>query len=136
MWKSREIATLKSGGGGLAFYLGKPYSGEAHARTEDGGLKVWTFMEGSEDGPFTVWNASGKLILLGVRRHPYGKVGPWHEWDEEGRLLSETIYDALGNRIIHRELDENLNFVKQERFEPTTLQTDPETGRQSPAPWL
>ncbi|GHC83820.1 hypothetical protein GCM10007079_25260 [Nocardiopsis terrae] len=58
-----------------------------------------------------IWSPSGKLTLQGVHQDPYGPVGPWHEWDEQGRLLRETIYDALGNKIIHRELDENLNIV-------------------------
>ncbi|WP_211718971.1 hypothetical protein [Nocardiopsis sp. MG754419] len=79
---------------------------------------------------------SKKIIMLGVRRSPHGPVGPWHEWDEQGRLLRETIYDALGNRIIHRELDEDQNIIRQEHFEPAALLTDARTGEQRPAPWL
>lgn len=103
---------------------------------ENGRKELRTFIEGLEDGPVLIWNPSGKLIAQGNRCHLYGLVGPWHEWDEQGRLLREIIYDALGNKIIHRELDENQNIVKQERFEPATLMTDPETGEQHPAPWL
>ncbi|OKI22041.1 hypothetical protein A6A08_20515 [Nocardiopsis sp. TSRI0078] len=75
-------------------------------------------------------------MLQGLRQNPHGPVGPWHEWDEEGRLLRETVYDALGNRIIVRELDEHCDIVKQEKFAPTKLLTDPETGEERPAPWL
>ncbi|MBE3000122.1 hypothetical protein IDM40_15615 [Nocardiopsis sp. HNM0947] len=68
--------------------------------------------------------------------HPYGRVGPWHEWDETGRLLSETVYDALGNRIIDRHFDETGNLAHEQHHEPTHLWTDPDTGQERPAPWL
>ncbi|NYH52018.1 antitoxin component YwqK of YwqJK toxin-antitoxin module [Nocardiopsis arvandica] len=113
-----------------------PYTGEAILLKASGATQLQTFVEGSEDGPFLIWAPSGKLILQGLRQSPHGPVGPWHEWDEEGRLLRETIYDALGNRIIARELDEHCNIVKQEKFAPTRLLTNPETGGEHPAPWL
>ena len=34
--------------------------------------------------------------------------------------MNETIYDTLGNEVVHRELDANQNIVQQERFEPRT----------------
>ncbi|MGW8439315.1 hypothetical protein ACWGKS_29605 [Nocardiopsis sp. NPDC055879] len=112
------------------------YTGDVFYGNVDGTVEVRTMVDGRQEGSVFRWSAQGGVIAQGVCRHPYGLVGPWHEWDEQGRLLRETIYDALGNKIIHRELDENQNIVKQERFEPATLMTDPETGEQHPAPWL
>lgn len=117
-------------------HQGVPYSGEAISLGDDGGVELFTFAEGVEDGPFVKWSSGGKLIIQGLRQGLYGKIGPWHEWDEQGRLLREIIYDALGNKIIHRELDEGQNIVAQEHFGPTTLMADPETGERYPAPWL
>lgn len=119
-----------------AEYSRAPYTGKSAAIKENRRTEVRTFIEGYEFGPYWVWSPEKKLIIQGVRCHPYGPVGPWHEWDEQGRLLRETIYDALGNKIIHRELDENCNIVRQERFDPTTFMIDPESGEQRPAPWL
>lgn len=120
----------------LAIYQGNPYTGEAFVLGAEGRFEARTFMEGVEDGPFTVWAPSNKLIVLGVLRHPYGPVGPWHEWGEDGRLLRETIYDALGNKIIVREFDEAGNMAHEEKTPPTRLMRDPETGEERPAPWL
>lgn len=135
-WQAKDINTLTFDDQGAACLKGNKYSGEAYSWSEGGGLEARTFMNGWENGPLSVWDSNKKLIRLGITRAPYGRVGPWHEWDEQGRLLREVIYDALGNKIIHRELDENQNIVSQERFEPATLMTDPETGEQHPAPWL
>lgn len=119
------------------FHLhGKPFTGDAVYRCHNGETEARAVVDGREEGRVFRWSASGKLIVQGVRRHPYGPIGPWHEWDERGRLLRETIYDALGNKIIHRELDENQDIVKQERFRPETFMTDPDTGERCPAPWL
>ncbi|WP_239643889.1 hypothetical protein [Nocardiopsis kunsanensis] len=93
-------------------------------------------LDGREEGPVWEWSPVGKLVLQGVLHHPYGRVGPWHEWDETDRLVSETIYDALGNRIIDRRLDEVGNIAHEERYEPARLWRDPETGQERPAPWL
>lgn len=116
-------------------YRGSPYTGEA-VSLEAGKVQMRTFVEGFEDGPFLAWSTSGKLITQGLTRSPYGPVGPWHEWDEEGRLLSETVFDALGNRIIVRELDGIGNIVTQRRFRPTRLVRDGDSGEERPAPWL
>ncbi|WP_433699778.1 hypothetical protein [Nocardiopsis sp. CA-288880] len=115
---------------------GENFTGRAFHQETDGRSETYTVVDGFEHGPVLKWSASGRLVTQGLRRHPHGAVGPWHEWDEEGRLLSETIYDTLGNRIIHRELDDQCNIVRQERFEPRTLLRSPETGEEHPAPWL
>jgi hypothetical protein len=62
-------------------------------------------------------------------------VGPWYQWDEQGRLLRETVHDALGNRIIVRGLDEVGNIAREERRPPARLAREPATGEQRPAPW-
>ncbi|WP_235997641.1 toxin-antitoxin system YwqK family antitoxin [Nocardiopsis coralli] len=93
-------------------------------------------LDGQEEGPVWEWAPSGKLVLQGVLHHPYGRVGPWHEWDETGRLASETIYDALGNHIIDRHFDDAGNLAHEQHHEPTSLWTDPDTGQERPAPWL
>ncbi|MEU0239491.1 hypothetical protein ABZ234_17540 [Nocardiopsis sp. NPDC006198] len=121
---------------GRVTYQGAAYTGEAVLVEGSGRAEMRTFVEGAEDGPFLVWSPSGKLVTQGVTRDPYGPVGPWHEWNEEGRLLSETIYDALGNRIIFRGMDEAGNIAKEEVFPPERLLRDPETGEERPAPWL
>lgn len=122
--------------GELVNYSGKPYTGKSISFSDSGVIEVRNFIEGWEFGPYWMWSPKGNLILQGVHCHRSRKVGPWHEWNEQGHLLHETIYDSLGNRIIHRKLDENQNIIKQEYFDPTTLMTDPETGEQRPAPWL
>ena len=107
------------------------------ATAEDGGrTRVCLVLDGREEGPVWESESSGKLVLQGMLHHAYGQVGPWHEWDETGRLLSETIYDALGNRIIDRRLDEAGNIAHEERYEPTRLWRDRDTGEERPAPWL
>ncbi|WP_249188445.1 hypothetical protein [Nocardiopsis sp. MG754419] len=132
-----RVADLQQESDGGLFYLrGQPFTGDVLFRSLVGAIEVRAVVDGREEGPVFRWSLSGNLIIQGVRRHPHGPVGPWHEWDEQGRLLRETIYDALGNKIIHRELDENQNIVEQEHFAPTTLMIDPETGEQYPAPWL
>ncbi|WP_017599158.1 toxin-antitoxin system YwqK family antitoxin [Nocardiopsis lucentensis] len=121
---------------GTALLDGKPFTGEAVRYVDGRRVELRTFIEGTEDGPVLRWAPSGKLIGQGSGKHPHGAVGPWHEWDEEGRLLRETVYDALGNRIMTRELDRSGNIVKEERSVPTRLREDPETGEYRPAPWL
>ncbi|WP_116244585.1 toxin-antitoxin system YwqK family antitoxin [Nocardiopsis sp. FIRDI 009] len=121
---------------GAALLDGKPFTGEAVRHADGRRVELRTFIEGYEDGPVLRWSPSGKLIVQGSRKHPHGAVGPWHEWDEEGRLLRETVYDALGNQVMTRELDRSGNIVKEERTAPTRLRQDPETGERAPAPWL
>ncbi|XKK41150.1 hypothetical protein HFP72_12750 [Nocardiopsis sp. ARC36] len=121
---------------GITHLDGFPFTGEVAITREDGRTEIRTLLEGLEDGPVLICTEDGKLVIQGMRRHPHGPVGPWHEWDEEGRLLRETVYDALGNRVLHRELDSHGNIVRQERFEPRTLLQSPETGEEHPAPWL
>ncbi|WP_017572560.1 toxin-antitoxin system YwqK family antitoxin [Nocardiopsis halotolerans] len=113
-----------------------PYTGETVTRDHRGRVEMHTFVEGVEDGPTLAWSPSGKLVLQGITRHPHGPVGPWHQWDEQGRLLRETVHDALGNRIIIRELDETGNIIREERRPPTRLARHPETGEALPALWL
>lgn len=129
-------------------YTGDPYTGTAVLADADGGCRAHTFIEGHEFGPFRVWSPSGGLIVQGVRGRVrgrpgpepggglYGPVGPWHRWDERGRLLREVVHDALGNRIIRRELDESGDIVEQERYEPVVRMEDPVTGERRAAPWL
>lgn len=132
--KSEDLS--EAPGSGQQILNGSPFTGFVFDQGAEGGSGVRSMIEGFEEGPVFQWSASGRVVGQGVRRHPYGPVGPWHEWDEQGRLLSETVFDALGNRIIRRELDESQNIVREQRFEPTTLSTDPETGERRPAPWL
>ncbi|MBE2998830.1 hypothetical protein IDM40_08950 [Nocardiopsis sp. HNM0947] len=68
--------------------------------------------------------------------HAYGKIGPWNEWGAQARLVRQTIFDALGNRIIERHFDEAGNIAHEERNAPTRLWRDPATGEERPAPWL
>ncbi|WP_199560662.1 hypothetical protein [Nocardiopsis sp. L17-MgMaSL7] len=121
---------------GCGYHDGEPYSGQVVRELEDRQVELTTYEEGFENGQVLIWEPGGKLVCQGIRRHKHGRVGSWQGWDEEGRLLWEKIYDALGNLILHRELDGSLNIVKQERFEPVTFMADPETGEQRPAPWL
>lgn len=113
-----------------------PFTGEAVTRDPLGRIEMHTFVEGVEDGPTLTWAPSGKLVVQGITQHPHGPVGPWHEWDEQGRLLRETVHDALGNRIIIREFDQAGDITREERRPPTRLARDPETGEERPAPWL
>ncbi|OOC53265.1 MULTISPECIES: toxin-antitoxin system YwqK family antitoxin [Nocardiopsis] len=115
---------------------GTPYTGEAVTRDRRGRAQMHTFVEGVEDGPTLTWAPSGKLVIQGITQHPHGPVGPWHQWDEQGRLLREIVHDALGNRVIVRELDRSGNITREERRPPTRLARDPETGAEHPAPWL
>lgn len=115
---------------------GEAYWGYLTSITDNGRTRMRQVLDGRDEGPVWEWSPSGKLVLQGVLHHPYGRVGPWHEWDETGRLVSETIYDALGNRIIDRRLDEVGNIAHEERYEPVRLWRDPETGNERPAPWL
>ena len=115
---------------------GESFWGYLVSTTTGGRTRMRQILDGREEGPVWEWSPVGKLVLQGVLHHPYGRVGPWHEWDETGRLLSETIYDALGNRIIDRRLDEVGNIAHEERYEPARLWRDPETGNERPAPWL
>lgn len=115
---------------------GHDYTGNIYYENPAGTVEVRTMVHGSHEGSVFRWSARGIVIAQGMCRHPYGLVGPWHEWDELGLLLREIIYDAVGNKIIHRELDEAQNIVSQEYFDPITLMTDPETGEKYPAPWL
>ncbi|WP_435112303.1 hypothetical protein [Nocardiopsis synnemataformans] len=132
-----KLSGLEDRGEGVGFYSGgQIFTGEACICNDGGGVEVRTFIEGMEDGVVLTWAASGKLVVQGVRRYPYGPVGPWHEWGEDGRLLRETIYDALGNKIIVREFDEAGNMAHEEKTPPTRLMRDPETGEERPAPWL
>lgn len=132
-----KFEDLRQGTDHHEFHLnGEPFTGNVFHQSVNGEIEVRAVVDGREEGRVFRWSSTGKLIAQGVRRHPHGPVGPWHEWDERGRLLREIIYDALGNKIIHRELDDDQNIVQQEHFEPTTLMTDPETGEQRPAPWL
>ncbi|GAA0976561.1 hypothetical protein GCM10009551_011840 [Nocardiopsis tropica] len=131
-----EEIDLSGGGGMEALYKGMPFTGEAVIYENGARVGLRTFMEGSEDGPRLKWSPSGKLVAQGIFRSTVGPVGAWHEWDEEGRLLSETIYDALGNRIIFRRMDEAGNIAKEEVFLPERLLRDPGTGEERPAPWL
>lgn len=115
---------------------GEAFWGHLLSLTDEGCTRARQVLDGREEGPVWEWSPVGKLVLQGVLHHPYGRVGPWHEWDETGRLVSETIYDALGNRIIDRRLDEVGNIAHEERYEPVRLWRDPETGNERPAPWL
>ena len=131
-----EEIDLSGGSEVDALYKGMPFTGEAVIYENGARVGLRTFVEGSEDGPRLRWSPSGKLVAQGVFRSAIGPVGAWHEWDEEGRLLSETIYDALGNRIIFRGMDEAGNIAKEEIFPPVRLLRDSETGEERPAPWL
>ncbi len=122
--------------GRRVLFQGSPYTGEAVTRDHQGRTEMHTFVEGVEDGPTLTWSPTGKLITQGLTQHPHGPVGPWHQWDEQGRLLRETVHDALGNRVIIRELDEAGNITREEHRPPTRLARDPETGEEHPAPWL
>lgn len=115
---------------------GLSFTGDVFYQNSTGEMEVRAVVDGLEEGRVFRWASTGEFIGQGVRRYPYGPVGPWHEWDEQGRLLREIIYDVLGNKIIHRELDESQNIVTQEHLEPAALMTDPETGERYPAPWL
>lgn len=122
--------------GRRVLYDGAPFTGEAVTRDRHGRTEMHTFVEGVEDGPTLTWAPSGKLVIQGITQRPHGPVGPWHQWDEQGRLLREVVHDALGNRIIVRQLDEAGNIAREERRPPARLARDPETGREHPAPWL
>lgn len=122
--------------GRRVLFQGSPYTGEAVTRDHRGRVEMHTFVGGVEDGPTLAWSPSGKLVVQGLTQHPHGPVGPWHQWDGQGRLLRETVHDALGNRVIVRELDQAGNIIREERRAPTRLARDPETGREHPAPWL
>ncbi len=122
--------------GRRVLFQGSPYTGEAVTRDHQGRTEMHTFVEGVEDGPTLTWSPTGKLVVQGLTQHPHGPVGPWHQWDEQGRLLRETVHDALGNRVIIRELDEAGNIAREEHRPPTRLARDPETGEEHPAPWL
>ncbi|GAA1444722.1 hypothetical protein [Nocardiopsis tropica] len=122
--------------GRRVLYQDTPFTGEAVTRDPQGSVEMHTFVEGIEDGPTLAWSPSGKLVAQGITQHPHGPVGPWHQWDEQGRLLRETVHDALGNRIIVRELDEAGNIAREERRPPARLVRDPATGEERPAPWL
>ncbi|WP_017574038.1 toxin-antitoxin system YwqK family antitoxin [Nocardiopsis halotolerans] len=124
------------GVGRLVLFGGAPHTGEAVTRDGRGRVEMHTFVEGVEDGPTLTWSSGGKLVVQGITRYPHGPVGPWHEWDERGRLLRETVHDALGNRVIIRELDGAGNIAREERRPPGRLLRDPETGEEYPAPWL
>lgn len=115
---------------------GKPFTGEAVTLDRRGRVEMRTFVEGVEDGPTLTWAPSGKLVIQGITQRPHGPVGPWHQWDEQGRLLREVVHDALGNRVIVRQLDQAGNIAHEERRPPTRLARDPRTGREHPAPWL
>ncbi|WDZ92955.1 hypothetical protein [Nocardiopsis sp. HUAS JQ3] len=119
--------------GRRVLFQGTPYTGEAvtHGRLDR--VRMHTFVEGVEDGLALTWASTGKLIAQGPTQHPHGPIGPRHQWDEQGRLLRETIHDALGNRVIVRELDETGNIAREERRAPTRLVRDPETGEERPA---
>lgn len=123
-------------GEGVFLLQDKPFTGRVFHEKSDGRIEVRTMVDGFEHGPVFYWSPEGHLITQGVRKHPYGPVGPWHEWDKEGRLLQETIYDALGNQILIREFDKNCNIIKQKRVSPTKLLVNPESGDKQPAPWL
>jgi antitoxin component YwqK of YwqJK toxin-antitoxin module len=117
-------------------FEGAPYTGEAVTDDGRGGVQMHTFVEGVEDGFTLVWSPGGKLVLQGITRRPHGPVGPWHHWDEQGRLLRETVHDALGNRVIVRELDETGDIVREEHRPPTRLARHPGTDEELPALWL
>ena len=132
----RKIELGSGEGRSEATYEGVPFTGEAIIYENGIRVRLRTFVEGMEDWLRLEWDASGKLVRQGKFHFAHGAVGAWHQWDEEGRLLSETIYDALGNRIIVREMDESGNIGKEEIFPPERLLRDAETGEERPAPWL
>ncbi|GHD35118.1 hypothetical protein [Nocardiopsis kunsanensis] len=114
----------------------RPYWGFL-ATAEDGGrTRVRSVLDGREEGPVWGSESSGELVLQGMLHHAYDQVGPWHEWDGTDHLLSETSYDALGNRITDRRLDDAGNVAHEERYDPVRLWRAPDTGEDRPAPWL
>ncbi|MFD3685006.1 hypothetical protein ACFWTE_09350 [Nocardiopsis sp. NPDC058631] len=130
-----EIDCLE-GLGEKALYEGEPFTGEAIICENGISVGLRTFIEGRGGGPRLRWSPSGKLVAQGNYQFSVGPVGSWHEWDEEGSLLSEAIYDALGNLIIFRERDGFGNIGKEEVYPPVRLLRDPGTGEGRPAPWL
>ncbi|WP_236567630.1 MULTISPECIES: hypothetical protein [unclassified Nocardiopsis] len=132
-----DLRVSRTGADGpLVLLHGRPFTGEAVTRDPWGRTEMHTFVEGVEDGVTLTWSPGGALVTQGITRYPHGPVGPWHQWDERGRLLRETVHDALGNRIIVRELDEAGDIVREERRPPARLARDPRTGQERPATWL
>jgi hypothetical protein len=81
-------------------WQGRPFTGTAYEEVEGEGLTELAFIDGFQDGPSRDWYLSGKL-----RREVNYREGIRHgvarEYDDEGRLVAETV-DEYGIELRFR----------------------------------
>lgn len=118
-----------------AYVDGKPFTGEAVEYDDGQPVELMTYVGGVENGPRLTWSPNnGQLVVQGTMRYPH-PVGPWHYWDENGKLARERILDTAGNLRLMRTWDETGRLTSEERYEPEVGLRDPLTGEQSVLRW-
>jgi antitoxin component YwqK of YwqJK toxin-antitoxin module len=103
-------------GGTLITWQGKPFTGIAYEKTDDGQIiSERTYIEGLEDGPERTWYLDGQLESESGnkwnRAHGYYK-----EWYESGQLKAEGLME-LGSLIWRKEWDEEGNQTLEYKIE-------------------
>ncbi|WP_017599159.1 toxin-antitoxin system YwqK family antitoxin [Nocardiopsis lucentensis] len=114
---------------------GEPFTGQGIEYEDGQPVELTTYVDGTVEGPQLKWSPSGQLLIQGNVRQPYGAVGPWHFWDEEGRLVRENIFDEKGNIRIIREWDESGNLTGEETHAPLWGDKDTDTGEKRALHW-
>ncbi|MBQ1080376.1 MULTISPECIES: toxin-antitoxin system YwqK family antitoxin [unclassified Nocardiopsis] len=114
---------------------GDLFTGEV-VEYEDGvAVELTTYHEGIAEGPRLSWNEDGQLISQGYMGRLIGAVGPWHEWDRDGNLIREIVFDEAGNIRLIREWDAHGNFSGEEKRKPYRIPRSVRTGDRGPLRW-
>ncbi|XKK37174.1 hypothetical protein HFP72_20010 [Nocardiopsis sp. ARC36] len=114
---------------------GKPFTGQAVEYDDGNPVELMTYVGGVENGPRLTWSPNnGQLVVQGNMRYPH-PVGPWHYWDEDGKLARERIFDTAGNLRIMRTWDEAGNLTSEERYEPEVGLRNQATGEENVLRW-
>ncbi|GAB5445127.1 MAG: hypothetical protein Fues2KO_54760 [Fuerstiella sp.] len=89
---------------------GKPFSGVAVYRREDGTLESEVmFEDGTQSGPFSDFHSDGRIACAGVIQNGVNH-GDFKYWDRNGRLTKTESYE-FGICTSRQEYDEAGNVI-------------------------